>query len=225
MEFLKHRVCKASSFWKIEFLKHQVFETSSFLKYRVFEKSSFWSIEFFEYLVFQVRIFDFFEFFTKSPTIISVIHAVPQISHNFKMEGSPAKKQKQTTPMAITPPPLKRSYAAVVRNNINSSNNNLVNSKKMTLDTKVRFFQNSNSFVILTTFEFFRQKLDTYFFENSTFHSKPNLKWCIFDHFYHTKLYFELNLTCWNVNFSENCTSFWREYSNVVKISLNKCDF
>ena len=50
------------------------------------------------------------------------------------MEGSPAKKQKQTTPMAITPPPLKRSYAAVVRNNINSSNNNLVNSKKMTLD-------------------------------------------------------------------------------------------
>lgn len=37
------------------------------------------------------------------------------------MEGSPAKKQKQTTPMAITPPPLKRSYAAVVRNNINTS--------------------------------------------------------------------------------------------------------
>ncbi len=37
------------------------------------------------------------------------------------MEGSPAKKQKQTSPMAITPPPLKRSYAAVVRNNINSS--------------------------------------------------------------------------------------------------------
>merc|ERR1711997_330915 len=30
-------------------------------------------------------------------------------------------KQKQTTPMAITPPPLKRSYAAVVRNNINTS--------------------------------------------------------------------------------------------------------
>ena len=28
-----------------------------------------------------------------------------------KMEGSPAKKQKQTAPMAITPPPLKRSYA------------------------------------------------------------------------------------------------------------------
>jgi len=40
------------------------------------------------------------------------------------MEGSPAKKQKQTTPMAITPPPLKRSYAAVVRNNINSNNSN-----------------------------------------------------------------------------------------------------
>jgi len=40
------------------------------------------------------------------------------------MEGSPAKKQKQTAPMAITPPPLKRSYAAVVRNNINSSSNN-----------------------------------------------------------------------------------------------------
>jgi len=38
------------------------------------------------------------------------------------MEGSPAKKQKQTAPMALTPPPLKRSYAAVVRNNINSSN-------------------------------------------------------------------------------------------------------
>jgi len=37
------------------------------------------------------------------------------------MEGSPAKKQKQTSPMAITPPPLKRSYAAVVRNNINTS--------------------------------------------------------------------------------------------------------
>lgn len=33
------------------------------------------------------------------------------------MEGSPAKKQKQTAPMAITPPPLKRSYAAVVRSN------------------------------------------------------------------------------------------------------------
>ena len=47
------------------------------------------------------------------------------------MEGSPAKKQKQTTPMAITPPPLKRSYAAVVRNNINSSSNN---NKKMTMD-------------------------------------------------------------------------------------------
>ena len=76
------------------------------------------------------------------------------------MEGSPAKKQKQTTPMAITPPPLKRSYAAVVRNNINSSNNNLVNSKKMTLDTKVRFFQKSKlSVVISTTFEFSRQKL------------------------------------------------------------------
>ena len=36
------------------------------------------------------------------------------------MEGSPAKKQKQTQPIAITPPPLKRSYAAVVRNNIDS---------------------------------------------------------------------------------------------------------
>jgi len=44
------------------------------------------------------------------------------------MEGSPAKKQKQTAPMAITPPPLKRSYAAVVRNNINSSSNNNKNS-------------------------------------------------------------------------------------------------
>lgn len=54
------------------------------------------------------------------------------------MEGSPAKKQKQTTPMAITPPPLKRSYAAVVRNNINSSNNlNSVN-KKMTLESSVK---------------------------------------------------------------------------------------
>lgn len=55
------------------------------------------------------------------------------------MEGSPAKKQKQTTPMAITPPPLKRSYAAVVRNNINSShsnnNNNSINNKKMTMDS------------------------------------------------------------------------------------------
>ena len=152
------------------------FSSIEFLKYQVFLVSSFAGIEFY-----QFQIFEFFEllnfaFFTKRSTIISVIHAVPQISHNFKMEGSPAKKQKQTTPMAITPPPLKRSYAAVVRNNINSSNNNLVNSKKMTLDTKVRFFQNSNSFVILTTFGFFRQKLDTYFFENSTFHSKPNLK-------------------------------------------------
>ena len=45
------------------------------------------------------------------------------------MEGSPAKKQKQTAPMAITPPPLKRSYAAVVRNNINSSANDF--SKKI----------------------------------------------------------------------------------------------
>lgn len=36
------------------------------------------------------------------------------------MEGSPAKKQKQTQPMAITPPPLKRSYAAVVRTSLNS---------------------------------------------------------------------------------------------------------
>jgi len=44
------------------------------------------------------------------------------------MEGSPAKKQKQTAPMAITPPPLKRSYAAVVRNNINTS----ANTKKAT---------------------------------------------------------------------------------------------
>lgn len=46
------------------------------------------------------------------------------------MEGSPAKKQKQTAPMAITPPPLKRSYAAVVRNNINSSCNNAKCEKK-----------------------------------------------------------------------------------------------
>ena len=38
------------------------------------------------------------------------------------MEGSPAKKQKQTQPIAITPPPLKRSYAAVVRNNIDNTN-------------------------------------------------------------------------------------------------------
>lgn len=40
------------------------------------------------------------------------------------MEGSPAKKQKQTTPMAITPPPLKRSYAAVVRSNSGCGSNN-----------------------------------------------------------------------------------------------------
>merc|ERR1711963_149693 len=43
--------------------------------------------------------------------------------------GSPAKKQKQTTPMAITPPPMKRSYAAVVRNNINTSVHLLNNNK------------------------------------------------------------------------------------------------
>jgi cyclin G2 len=50
------------------------------------------------------------------------------------MEGSPAKKQKQTSPMAITPPPLKRSYAAVVRNNINQSGTN--HSKKMSISVE-----------------------------------------------------------------------------------------
>lgn len=51
------------------------------------------------------------------------------------MEGSPAKKQKQTTPMAITPPPLKRSYAAVVRNNINTSVHLSLNSNKNETNT------------------------------------------------------------------------------------------
>jgi len=55
------------------------------------------------------------------------------------MEGSPAKKQKQTTPMAITPPPLKRSYAAVVRNNINTSVHlTLSSSNKNETNTRIK---------------------------------------------------------------------------------------
>jgi len=54
------------------------------------------------------------------------------------MEGSPAKKQKQTTPMAMTPPPLKRSYAAVVRNNINSSLNSSNKNETNTSNIRIK---------------------------------------------------------------------------------------
>jgi len=54
------------------------------------------------------------------------------------MEGSPAKKQKQTTPMAMTPPPLKRSYAAVVRNSINSSLNSSNKNETNTSNIRIK---------------------------------------------------------------------------------------
>ena len=71
------------------------------------------------------------------------------------------------------------------------------------LDTGKVFSKVKFSLVILTTFEFSRQNLETKLLENDAFQSIPNLKWWIFDNFNCEKIYFLPNLTSWNVNFSE----------------------
>ena len=68
-------------------------------------------------------------------------------------------------------------------------------------------------------FEFSRQKVDTKLLENGTLQSMPNQKLWIFDNFKWAELQFQPNLTCRNVNFSQNSKSFWQENSIVVEIN------